>query len=207
MKKCIDCGKEFNPNVDGASDIRGPICNQKHANRKPAESLFDDVFKNLKESDFTVPERPLPPKPNYDNNYKKLEALVETTTIKGHVHNIGRSRIEWLHGLSEFERREYIKNTNRPEDLAVLSTKTMKIDDQILIIQNKHCPEYVRQSTTEWCVSYSRTLFSNLYNFNLHKHKYPLMWAHLLSTSLITKSERLLIQRTLQEMGIKVEVA
>lgn len=47
MNKCIDCGKQFDPQAKGASPVRGPKCNHKHLNSWSIPEEVDKVVEKL----------------------------------------------------------------------------------------------------------------------------------------------------------------
>jgi poly(A) polymerase len=54
MKKCIDCGKPFDPNLPGSSSIRGPICNKKYLEAWPIPEEVSGVLNQISQAKFPV---------------------------------------------------------------------------------------------------------------------------------------------------------
>lgn len=53
-KKCIDCGKPFDPNLPGSSSMRGPICNRKYLDAWAIPSEVETIVQDLSKSNFPV---------------------------------------------------------------------------------------------------------------------------------------------------------
>src|SRR5690606_34746274 len=47
MNRCIDCGKEFDPNQPGSSSLRGPVCNKKHLESWVIPDEVSEVLKTF----------------------------------------------------------------------------------------------------------------------------------------------------------------
>lgn len=54
MKKCIDCGKPFDPNLAGSSSLRGSICNKKYLNAWTIPSEVYTIIQDLSKAKFPV---------------------------------------------------------------------------------------------------------------------------------------------------------
>lgn len=54
MKKCIDCGKPFDPNLPGSSMTRGPICHKKYLESWPIPEEVTGVLSEITKAKFPV---------------------------------------------------------------------------------------------------------------------------------------------------------
>lgn len=54
MNRCLDCGKEFDPKLPGASPLRGPICNKKYLESWKIPEEVSEVLNSLTKNQFPV---------------------------------------------------------------------------------------------------------------------------------------------------------